>query len=62
MKPLRLGRAPRVLLIRLSAIGDVIVTTPVVRALREALPDAHLAWVVEENHRSLIPPRWAPSA
>lgn len=38
---------PRILIVRLSAIGDVVVTTPVSRALREAFPDAYLAWVVE---------------
>src|SRR5438067_993855 len=43
----QLGSAPRILLIRLSAIGDVVVTTPVSRALRAAFPDAYLAWVVE---------------
>ena len=40
----RLG--PRVLVIHLPAIGDVVGTTPVSRALREALPDAHLVWRV----------------
>src|SRR5947208_2431526 len=44
---LQLGPAPRILLIRLSAIGDVVVTTPVTRVLREAFPQAYLAWVVE---------------
>jgi heptosyltransferase I len=44
----------RILIIRLSAIGDVIVTTPVARALREALPDAHLAWVVEPRARDVL--------
>src|SRR5688572_14807705 len=44
----------RILIIRLSAIGDVIVTTPVARALREAMPDAHLAWVVEPRARDVL--------
>ncbi len=39
----------RVLVIRLSAIGDVVRTLPSVMALRQALPDAHLAWLVEEG-------------
>jgi heptosyltransferase-1 len=38
----------------LSAIGDVVVTTPVIRALREALPDAHLTWVVEEKSADVL--------
>src|SRR5688572_30938053 len=44
----------RILIIRLSAIGDVIVTTPVSRALREALPDAYLAWVVEPRAKDVL--------
>jgi heptosyltransferase I len=51
---LKLGPRPRILLIRLSAIGDVIVTTPVLRALREALPEAHLAWLVEEKAADIL--------
>jgi heptosyltransferase-1 len=46
--------ANRILIIRLSAIGDVIVTTPVARALREAMPDAYLAWVVEPRAREVL--------
>lgn len=44
----------RVLVIRLSSIGDVVVTTPVSRALREALPDAYLAWVVEPKAAAVL--------
>ncbi len=38
----------RVLVIRLSAIGDVVRTLPAVLTLRRALPDARLAWLVED--------------
>jgi heptosyltransferase-2 len=34
---------PRILLLRFSAIGDILLTTPLVRALRRRHPDAHLA-------------------
>jgi heptosyltransferase-1 len=37
----------RILLVRLSAIGDVLMTSPVPQALREAFPRAHIAWLVE---------------
>ena len=37
----------RVLLVRLRLIGDVVFTTPVIRALRRAYPGAHLAYLVE---------------
>lgn len=45
---------PRILLVRLSAIGDVVVTTPAARALREAYPDAYLAWAVEPKSRGFL--------
>jgi len=43
-----------ILIIRLSAIGDVVVTTPVSRALREARPDAYIGWVVERGARDVV--------
>jgi heptosyltransferase-1 len=39
--------SPRILIVRLSAIGDVIHGVPVLCALREALPSAFIGWVVE---------------
>lgn len=41
--------APRILIARMSALGDTILTLPVVCALRERFPDAFLAWVVERG-------------
>jgi heptosyltransferase-1 len=43
-----------VLIVRLSAIGDVVVTTPVTRALRQAFPAAYLAWVVESRAADVL--------
>ncbi|HOC17519.1 MAG TPA: glycosyltransferase family 9 protein [Vicinamibacterales bacterium] len=37
----------RILLIRLRLIGDVVFTTPIIRALRRRHPGAHLAYVAE---------------
>lgn len=48
------ARRENILIIRLSAIGDVVVTTPVARALRAAKPDAHLAWVVEPAAKGFL--------
>jgi lipopolysaccharide heptosyltransferase I len=39
----------RILIVRLGAIGDVVHTLPALAALRRALPQAHLAWVVERG-------------
>jgi len=44
----------RVLIVRLGAIGDVVNTLPALSALREALPHAHVAWVVEPAAASLL--------
>jgi lipopolysaccharide heptosyltransferase II len=37
----------KILLVRLRLIGDVVFTTPLVRALRQRYPDAHLTYLVE---------------
>jgi heptosyltransferase-1 len=44
----------RILIVRLSAIGDVVMTTPVAKALRNAFPDAYIAWVVEDRSKDVI--------
>lgn len=41
------GTCPRILLLRPRLIGDVVFTTPIVRALRRRFPCAHLAYLVE---------------
>ncbi len=64
---------PRILIVRLSAIGDVLHGLPVLCALREALPQAFIGWVVEgvsaqllRHHRALdelisVPRKWLKS-
>ena len=47
-------QSPRILIVRLSAIGDVIHGVPVLCALRSALPEAFLAWVVEGRAGDLL--------
>jgi lipopolysaccharide heptosyltransferase I len=44
----------RLLVLRLSALGDVIHTIPAVVALRDALPDTKISWVVEAPYRELV--------
>ena len=45
---------PRILFIRLSAVGDVINTLPALEALRRGLPDAFIGYVVEDRAHDLI--------
>ena len=44
----------KILMVRLGAIGDVIRTLPALRTLRHNLPDAYIAWVVEDRAASLL--------
>jgi heptosyltransferase-1 len=44
----------RLLIVRLSAMGDVIHTLPAVHMLREAFPHAHIGWLIEERWTELL--------
>ena len=47
-------RGPRILIVRLSAIGDVIHTMPMLCALRARFPQAVLSWAVESRAAALL--------
>jgi len=44
----------RVLIVRLSALGDIVHALPVLGALREAQPDAEVDWVVDARYESVL--------
>jgi heptosyltransferase-1 len=44
----------RVVLVRLSALGDIVHTWPLAVALRDADPQIHLSWVVEEPFQPMV--------
>lgn len=44
----------QILLVKLSAIGDVVHTLPSLAALRKRYPDAHLSWLVDEAASDLL--------
>ena len=46
--------ARAILLVRLTARGDVLLASPVVEALRRRYPGAHIAWAVESHARGMI--------
>jgi heptosyltransferase-1 len=50
----------RLLIVRLSAMGDVIHTLPAVQALRDAFPQAHIGWLIEERWAELLCARGSP--
>jgi heptosyltransferase I len=58
-EPTRIDIAPqiktvRVLIVRLSAMGDVIHTLPAVQTIREAFPRAFIGWLIEERWAELL--------
>ncbi len=44
----------RLLIVRLSAMGDVIHTLPAAQALRESFPNAQIGWLIEERWAELL--------
>jgi heptosyltransferase-1 len=48
------GASPRILIIRLSAIGDVVMASALIPVLRRAHPQAYLAWLVEPPAQDLL--------
>ena len=57
MTPASDAAAPRfnsLLIVRLSAMGDIIHTLPAVTALRHAFPHATLGWLIEERWAELL--------
>src|SRR5258708_8380618 len=45
-----------ILILRLSALGEVTRTLPAVVALQHALPESEIGWVVEGAYRDLVKP------
>ncbi|MFH1146437.1 MAG: glycosyltransferase family 9 protein [Pseudomonadota bacterium] len=44
----------KILIVKLSAIGDVVHSLPALYALREKFPSAHIVWLVEEAASGLL--------
>src|SRR5512137_3165229 len=49
-----IGNPKKILIIRLSAIGDVLRALPVLRTIKHNFPRAHIAWAVEEPAQDLL--------
>ena len=46
---------PSILILRLSSLGDIVLTTPLIRALREQYPEGRIDLVLEKEYEALIP-------
>jgi lipopolysaccharide heptosyltransferase I len=44
----------RIVIVKLSSIGDVVHTLPAAALLRRSLPDAHISWVVERRASAIL--------
>jgi len=44
----------RILILRLSSIGDCVLASPVVEALRDRYPDAQISWVVQAKSAPVV--------
>jgi ADP-heptose:LPS heptosyltransferase len=52
--PLRGLRGPKFLIIRFSSIGDIVLTTPVIRCLKKQVPDAEVHFLVKSSFLSVV--------
>ena len=44
----------KILIVRLSALGDIVHALPVLAAIKKAMPDAQVDWLVEENYAPIL--------
>ncbi|MFQ5586701.1 MAG: glycosyltransferase family 9 protein [Thermodesulfobacteriota bacterium] len=44
----------KILIVKLSSLGDVVHTLPALSALRGAYPDAEIDWLVEEESKAIL--------
>lgn len=44
----------RILIIRSSAIGDIVMASPLIKGLRKKYPDAHIAWLSDPSVQDLL--------
>lgn len=44
----------KILIVRLSAMGDIVHTVPMAAALRRALPEARIDWIVDRRHSGVL--------
>lgn len=52
--PAAIPRDARILLVRLSAIGDIVFASPLISALRRACPQSYIAWLAQPECIALL--------
>jgi len=54
VSPFALSARPRILIVKVSSLGDVVHNMPLVHDLRARWPEAEIDWVVEEGYVDLV--------
>ena len=49
-----ISRVQRILIIKLSSLGDIVHTLPILPLLKDSLPEVEISWLVEKRHQSLL--------
>ncbi len=44
----------KVLIIRFSSIGDIVLTTPIIRAISKQIPNTEIHYLVKKEHKIVI--------
>lgn len=44
----------KILIVRTSAIGDIVFSSPFAKALKETYPDVHISWLVDKGNEALL--------
>lgn len=44
----------RILIVKLWALGDIVMTLPLADALKRLIPDCHISWLVEAGHAAIL--------
>jgi lipopolysaccharide heptosyltransferase I len=46
--------AGKILILKFSALGDIVHTLPIAATIRQSLPDSYIAWMVEERFQDIL--------
>jgi ADP-heptose:LPS heptosyltransferase len=54
MQPVDLNRVERLLILKVSSMGDLVHASPVAAALKRAFPHLYIGWVAEDRHAGVL--------
>ncbi len=54
MRPVDLNRIERLLILKVSSMGDIVHASPVAAALKRSFPHLYIGWIAEDRHGGVI--------